>query len=165
MDDEYPELPEELKEPFEKKELTDDIRLDKNGVWHHNGQPFKNQKIIDFFNRSINITRDGTYVIHYGSYTYPVTVDDAPVFITGVVFSGFLQYEKIKLNLTNGKAELLDIYTLYYKNKALYCRVENGRLIAKFKSSPSYHILERIDEVGGKYYLNLCGQTIPIQRE
>src|SRR5208337_4258160 len=102
---EYPELPEELKELFERKELADDIRLDKNGIWHHNGQPFKNQRLIDFFNRSIQVTRDGSYVIHYDMYTYPITVEDAPLFITGVVFRGFLQYEKITLNLTNGNSE------------------------------------------------------------
>jgi hypothetical protein len=165
MDCEFPELPNELKKLFENKELEDEIRLDKNGTWHHNDQPFKNQKLIDFFNKSINVTMDGTYVIHYDTYTYPITVEDAPLFVTGVVFRGFLQYEKITMNLTNGKTELLDVNTLYYKNKALYCRVENGKLIAKFKTSPSYHILDRIDEIDGKYYLKLSGQKILLQQE
>jgi hypothetical protein len=165
MNIEYPELPEELKELFERKELADDIRLDKYGIWHHNGQPFKNQRLIDFFNRSIQVTRDGSYVIHYDIYIYPITVEDAPLFVTGVVFRGFLQYEKITINLTNGNSELLDPDTLYYKNGALYCRVDNGRLVAKFKTSPSYHILERIDEVNGAFYLSLCGKKILLQQD
>ncbi len=162
---EYPELPDEIKRLFEQGELEDDIRLDKNGIWLHNGQPFTNQRIIDFFNRSIQATRDGNYVIHYGEYIYPITVEDAPLFVTGVIFRGFLQYEKITLNLSNGLTELLDPDTLYYKNRALYCRVENGSLIAKFKTSPSYHILERIDELEGKYFLSLCGKKILLQQD
>ena len=81
MEKDYPELPEEIRELLERGEKIDEIRLDKDGNWFHNGQPFSNKKIIDFFNRSINITRDGTYVIHYDRYTYPIIVDDAPLLV------------------------------------------------------------------------------------
>jgi hypothetical protein len=158
-----PQLSEELKELFEHNRLEDEIRLDKDGAWFHNGRPFKNRRIVDFFNRSIDITADGIHVLHYGGYSYPVVVEDAPVFVTGVVFRGFLQYETITLNLTNGTNELLDIRTLYYKNNALYCRIKNGTMTAKFRHSPSYHILERIEETDGGFYLNLCGQKIVLE--
>ncbi|HNW30970.1 MAG TPA: DUF1285 domain-containing protein [Spirochaetota bacterium] len=165
MDNDFPEIPEEIKKLFEKKELDDDIRLDKDGNWLHNGEPFTNKKIIDFFNRSINVTRDGTYVIHYGEYTYPITVEDAPLFVTGVWFKGFGRYEKITINLTNGTEELLDIHSLYYKNKTMYCRVFGGRMIARFRNSPFYHLMERLDEVDGQFYLTLCGEKIHIKQD
>ncbi len=165
MNDDYPEIPEEIKELLELGETIDEIRLDRDGNWFHNGQPFTNKKIIDFFNRSINVTRDGTYVIHYDKYTYPIVVEDAPLFVTGVWHKGFGKWEKITINLTNGAAELLDIHSLYYKNNTLYCRVAAGRMIAKFRNSPFYHLMERLDEVDGSYYLALCGEKIQIRQD
>ncbi len=165
MDNEYPELPEEIRELLERGEQIDEIRLDRDGSWFHNGQPFANKKIIDFFNRSINITRDGTHVIHYGRYTYPIIVEDAPLFVSGVWFKGFGQWEKITINLSNGSSELLDIHSLCYKNKTLYCRAAGGRMIAKFRNSPFYHLMERIDEIDGKFYLTLCGTKIQIEQD
>jgi len=165
MDNEYPELPEEIRSMLERGETIEEIRLDKDGNWSHNGQPFTNKKIIDFFNRSINITRDGMHVIHYDRYTYPITVEDAPLFVTGAWFKGFGRWEKITINLSNGTSELLDIHSLYYKNKALYCRASEGRMVAKFRNSPSYHILERIDQVGDSFYLTLCGTKIRIEQD
>lgn len=163
--DDYPEIPDEIKELFEKRELNDEICLDKNGNWHHNGEPFTNKKIIDFFNQSINVTRDGTYVIHYGQYTYPIIVEDAPLFVTGLWYKGFGRYEKITINLTNGTEELLDIHSLFYKNQTMYCRVSGGRMIARFRHSPFYHLMERLDEVDGEFYLTLSGEKIHIKQD
>lgn len=165
MENAFPEIPEEIKELFDRGELNDTIRLDKDGKWFHNGDPFTNKKIIDYFNRSINITRDGTSVIHYGQYTYPIIVEDAPLFVTGILFKGFGRFEKITLNLTSGTEELLDIYSLYYKNQTMYCRVSGGRMTAKFRNSPFYHLMERLDEVEGQFYLTLCGEKIHIKQD
>jgi hypothetical protein len=165
MDTDYPEIPEEILELFKKGELSDEIRLDKDGNWFHNGQPFTNKKIIEFFNRSINITADGTHVIHYDRYTYPIVVEDAPVFVTGVWFKGFGKWEKINLNLSTGAAELLDIHSIYYKNTTLYCRVRGGTLVARFRNSPFYHLMERLDEVDGAFYLTLCGEKIQLHQD
>ena len=166
MDYEYPELPEEIKELFESRKLADEIRLDKEGKWFHNGEPFINKRIIEFFNKSVSMTADGTYVLHYGKYTYPIMVDDTAIFITGVRFTGFGVFEKIFINLSTLEEEELDIDTLYYKeNGALYCRVREGRFPAKFQRSPSFHILERLDERDGRYYITLCGKTIFLNTE
>jgi hypothetical protein len=165
--DVYPEIPGHIKEMIASGEITDEIFLDKEGVWYHNREKFSNQRIIDFFNRSVNITSSGEYVIHYGNYTYPITVEDAPVFVTGVIFSGFGEFETIQINLSNGETEELDCSTLYVKNNnSLYCKVRSGRLTAKFKRSPSFHILERLEEdSAGVYYLYLCGEKFKLKRE
>ncbi len=165
MKEDYPEIPEEIKELFDRGELSDEIRLDKDGNWFHNGQPFTNKKIINFFNRSISITRDGTHVIHYDKYTYPIVVEDAPLFVTGIWHKGFGKWEKFTINLTNGLPELLDIHSLFYKNNTLYCRVAGGRMTAKFRNSPFYHLMERLDEVDGSFYLSLCGEKILIRQD
>ncbi len=163
----YPEIPDHIKGLIKSGEITDEIFLDKEGVWYHNNEKFSNTRIIEFFNKSINITASGEYVIHYGNHTYPVTVEDAPVFITGVIFSGFGDFETIQLNLSTGENENLDCSTLFVKeNNSLYCRVKGGKLLAKFKRSPSFHILERLEEDSiGRYHLFLCGKKFELKRE
>ncbi|HPS57228.1 MAG TPA: DUF1285 domain-containing protein [Spirochaetota bacterium] len=164
VDDKYPEIPEYLKELLESGQTIDDIFLDKEGNWFHNGEPFVNEKIKSFFSRSVDITADGQYVIHYSSYTYPIRVEDAPYFITGVQFEGFGTFERIFLTLSSGASEELDPNTLFCKNNnALYCRIKKGRLVAKFKRSPSFNILERLEETpDGRYSVRICGVNIDL---
>ena len=162
----YPEIPEEIKEMMLEGTLPDEIFLDKEGRWFHNGQPFLNEKIIDFFNKSINVTADGQYVIHYSNFTYPIRVEDTPLFVTGVRFEGFGSFERIFINLSDGECEELNINTLYYgANNALYCRVKNGKMPARFMRSPSFYILERLEEEqDGSYSLRLCGQKVELKK-
>ena len=63
MENNYPELPEYIRKMIDSGEEIDNITLDKEGLWFHNGEKFLNEKIIDYFNKSVNITSDGTYDI------------------------------------------------------------------------------------------------------
>lgn len=165
IDDKSPEIPEYLRELLESGEEIDDIFLDKEGNWFHNGEKFINERIISFFSRSVNITENGEYVLHYGNYTYPIRVEDAPYFVTGVRFEGFGTFERIFLTLSSGESEELHPLTLFCKsNHALYCRIRNGRMIAKFKRSPSFNILERLDQdTTGRYYVKVCGVNVELK--
>jgi hypothetical protein len=164
MESQLPEIPNYIKELIESGEFIDEILIDKEGVWFHNGEKFINEKIINFFNKSINITADGEYVIHYSNFTYPIKVEDVPFFITGVTYTGFGNFEKVILNISSGETEELNCFTLFCKaNNALYCKVRNGTIPAKFKRSPSFSILERLEEdEKGKFYVRLCGSVIEL---
>ena len=165
IDDRHPEIPEYLKDLLESGEAIDDIFLDKEGNWFHNDEPFLNEKIKKFFSRSVDITADGQYVLHYSDYTYPIRVEDAPYFITGVQFNGFGAFERVFLTFSSGESEELDPSTLFCKpNNALYCRIKRGRMTAKFYRSPSFHILERLEETPeGRYYIRICGINIELK--
>ncbi len=166
MEKHAPELPEYLREMLEKGELADTISLDREGNWTHNGEKIANEKIASFFSRSVARTDDGTYVISYGDHVYPITVEDAPVFVTGVLCRGFGIHETIRLTLSTGEEEDLDIDSLSYgKDNALYCTVRQGTMPAKFRRSPSFELLERLDENCGRYYLTLCGKRIHLQQK
>jgi len=89
MSEDYPEIPEYIKQLMESGEKIDQIRIDSEGNWFHEGEPFINQRIIDFFNRSIDVTAEGQYVIHYDDFVYPIEVEDTPLFVTGVRIEGF----------------------------------------------------------------------------
>lgn len=165
METQHPEIPEYIKDLIASGAGIDEILIDKEGVWYHNGEKFTNEKIISFFSRSVNVTADGEYVIHYGEYTYPIKVEDVPFFVTGVTFKGFGNFESISLNLSSGETEELNCSSLYCKkNNALYCKIKNGTMPAKFKRSPSFNILERLEESNdGKFHLRLCGQIIELR--
>ncbi|MCP4134660.1 MAG: DUF1285 domain-containing protein [bacterium] len=164
------EIPEYIEDLLKAGEQIDEIRLDKEGNWFHNGVGFENKKIIDFFNKSIAKTKEGEYVLHYDRYVYPIIVEDTPIFITGVRFEGFADFEKVFLNLSTGNTVELDPATLYYNsnNNALYCTVSTEGIDegfpAKFKRSPSFHILDRLDETNGSYFLNICGKRISLKQ-
>ncbi len=161
-----PEIPEYLRELMQSGEIADRIVLDREGRWFHNGVEFTNKKIIDFFNRSVNIAADGHYVLHYSRFTFPIEVEDTPVFVTGVRFEGFGPFEKVMMNLSIGETEELEPSTLFYKeNNALYCSVRGGAFLAKFLRSPSFHLLERLEEADGHFFLNLCGQRIKLEQK
>ncbi len=98
----------------------------------------------------MDVTSDGQYVIHYGDYTYPISVEDTPYFVTGVRYDGFGSFERIFINTSDGETEELAVHTIYCgKNNALYCRIKKGRMPARFMRSPSFNILERLEEEPG----------------
>lgn len=157
----YAELPEYIREIMEAGGGIEDIRLDADGNWFHNGESFVNERIIDFFNRSVDVTRDGTFVLRYAGFIYPITVEDAPVFVSGIIVKGFGVFEQVVLQLSLGTEERLAPHTLFYREKSgLYCYVREGKLLAKFRRSPSFQLLERLEESEDTFYISICGEKI-----
>jgi hypothetical protein len=161
----YPEIPDYIKKMIQEGEELDEIRIDTEGNWFHNGSAFKNKKLISFFNKSIDITIDGLYVINYSGFVYPIIVEDAPLFITGFRFIKNEDEECILIALNSGEVEKLSVNTLHYKNNALYCFVRDGEIPAKFKRSPCYELLQNIKDNDDIYYLELCGERIVLSEK
>ncbi|MDY6934437.1 MAG: DUF1285 domain-containing protein [Spirochaetota bacterium] len=166
MSEEYPDIPEYIKKMIASGRKIDEIRIDRDGNWFHNGEPFTNKKIINYFNNSIDITEDGTYVLRYSRFVYPILVEDVPFFISGVRFEGSGNTEKAIITFTSREEEELDVRTLQYKHEVgLYCRVRKGRMPAKFRRSPSFQILDRLEENEDIYYLNISGNKIVLKEK
>ncbi len=166
MSEDFVEIPDYIKHLMESGEGVDEIKIDAEGNWFHNGEQFENQRIIDFFNASIRRTREGTYVIHYADFTYPITVEDTPLFVTGVRYVGFADFEKVYITLKSGVEEELDVDTLFVKpNNCLYCMVRNGTMPAKFMRSPSFQVLERLEESDDTFYLTIAGRRIVLKEK
>jgi uncharacterized protein len=161
----YPEIPDYIKRMMQEGEELDEIRIDSEGHWFHNGIAFKNKKLISFFNKSIDITKDGLYVINYSGFVYPIIVEDAPLFVTGFRIIKNDNEESILIALNSGEVEKLNLNTLHYKNNALYCFIKNGEIPAKFKRSPSYDLLQDIKDNDDIYYLELCGKRIVLSEK
>jgi hypothetical protein len=160
IDGGFAEIPDYIRELMESGGL-EEIRLDKDGNWFHAGEPFTNERIVDFFNKSVDVTSDGTHVLHYADFTYPITVEDAPVFVSGIVVKGFGIFEQVVLQLSTGTEERLDPHMLFYRQgSGLYCYVRGGRLLAKFRRSPSFQLLERLEESDDTFYISICGEKV-----
>ncbi|MFH0977028.1 MAG: hypothetical protein V1874_14700 [Spirochaetota bacterium] len=165
MDTNFPEIPEYIRKMMESGEELDEIRIDADGNWFHNGVAFKNKKLITFFNKSIDLTKDKLYVVSYSGFVYPIIVEDVPLFVTGIRFAKDGDADCVYLALTSGETEKLDIDTLYYKNNALYCLVKKGKFPAKFKRSPCYEILQNIKDTDDIYFLEICGKRIVLSEK
>lgn len=161
----YPVIPDYIRKQMESGE-EDKIKLDAEGKWFHNGRPFLNKKIIDFFNRSIDITEDGIYVVSYSDYVHPIIVEDVPVFINGIMFiDKDTEKETVQIALSSGETEILDVSTLYLKDNALYCRVSSGKFPAKFKRSPNYEMLSCAEEDDEGFFITLCGKKLRLSEK
>ncbi|MFB6262026.1 MAG: DUF1285 domain-containing protein [Bradymonadaceae bacterium] len=150
-------LPDIVQEFLESGADLEEIRLDARGEWTHEGLDFENQKIIDLFNRSVDRTDGGTWVLEVGRFTYPITVEDTGFFVEQVD----LETSPPLLRLSDGTTETLDPDTLEYESGGrLYCRVKNGEFRARFKRPAYYDLADRCERQDGGIYLELDDRRV-----
>ena len=118
IDDDAPEIPEYIREMMKTGEIADRIVLDREGNWHHNGEPFTNKKIIDFFNKSVNISIDGHYVLHYSVTPIPSRSRTWRC-SSPACASRIRVLRRVIMNLTTGQTDELDPDTLYQAEQCL----------------------------------------------
>ena len=129
------------------------IVLDAEGTWQHEGEPFENPALIALFNRSLQRTAGGTWVLHIPPFTYPIELADTPYYVR----SARHEDGRIMLHLGEEREQPLDPDTLcYVEGRGLYCRVNGGaaRLLR-----PAYFALAgQIAETADGFYLELAGK-------
>lgn len=76
-----PDVPESVRRFLQNGAPLDEIRLDASGNWHHQGEPFINQRLSSLFHRSLHQTAAGNWILRVHPYTYPVLVDATGRFI------------------------------------------------------------------------------------
>lgn len=99
------------------------IVLDEEGLWSHQGEPFENPALIALFSRSLVRTPGGTWLVHVPPFSYPVEVRDTPYYVRSARCDG----DQVVLHLSDDSEERLDPATLrYVEGRGLYCRVKAG---------------------------------------
>jgi hypothetical protein len=140
------------------------IRLKADGKWIHQGEPFRNPKIIDFFHRAIRKDDRGEYYLHnvYAGQEEHVyfEVEDTAYFVTGIEFDQRAQAFEVALN--TGDRGLVDVRGLWTDDRGVvYCRVlddDRARL-----TEEALHRLADLSEMDdGGVYLDLTGEKIYI---
>jgi hypothetical protein len=143
-------LPDVVKDFLRSGADLEEIRLDERGRWTHEGLDFENPRIIRLFNRSVDRTEGGTWILEVGRFTYPITVEDCGFFVERVDFDN----EPPTLYLSDQTKEPLEADTLRYEGDGkLYCSVKDGEFRARFKWDAYYGLAQRLVEQDGKVCL------------
>jgi hypothetical protein len=148
-------LPETVKKFLRKGYSLEEIRLDANGKWTHEGLDFENPKVISLFSRNVGRTKGGTWVLEIGRFTYPITVEDTGFFVERIE----LGKSPPRLHLSDETTEELDLSTLDYKPEGrLYCTIKVGDFRARFKRPAYYALAEHFVEDDDTIYVELDDQ-------
>lgn len=158
-----PSLPEVVRRFLASGAKVEEIRLDAEGRWWHEGEPFVNERLARLFSRSVGRTEGGTWVLTIGQYTYPCVVEDVGFFVERLRVEGEGGDERVWLVLSDEREELLDPATLRYRaDDRLVCAVKGGRFEAKLARGPHHSLLDRAESRGEVLGLEVMGVFVPL---
>src|SRR5687767_4482592 len=107
------------------------IRLDRDGVFWHDGQRVEHPGLARAFASWLDIDPDsGRYILRNSIHWVYITVEDAPFQVRALDGDDLL--------LSDGTREPLDRSTLEYRGDIPYCRVKNGRFPARFSRGAAF---------------------------
>lgn len=134
------------------------FRLDRRGRWVNADGPFRNPRIIEFFNAAIRRDAQGYYVGQerdgiYEKVYFPY--EDTALFVREVLLGA-----QVELVLNTGARLTLDPQGLFIAGDDLYLDAQGERI--KFTERALWQISERIDSDGSGYRLRLGEGWHPI---
>ncbi len=119
------------------------IRIDGEGRWCHEGDPIRNERVAELFDRSFRIDGAGEVRLELGDEWCYVEIDDTAYFVRRV---RDLDGGGVMLVLNDGTEELLDPGSLHWgQPPSLYCRVKSERYPARLLRSAYHHVLHKLD--------------------
>ena len=152
-------LPDLVKEFLRKGYTLEQITLHAEGYWTHKGQRFENDRIVALFNRSVDRTEGGTWVIDVGMFVYPIEVEDCGFFVEHIQRAD----DAITLHLSDGRTQTLDPHTLSYEPEGrLYCEIRQGAFKARFKRAPYHALSDHFEQEGQTIFFAYAGAKIPL---
>jgi hypothetical protein len=144
-----------------------EIKVDKEGTWYYKGCEIVQREIVRLFYQHLERDEDGRYVIHWRGERCYVEVEDTPF----VVWETKLLGEKdgtreVYLFLSDGTEEALNPKSLFIGPQSVpYCRVQNGRFLARFSRKAYYQLASIVEEdhqVAG-FFFEIGSQRFYIQ--
>jgi hypothetical protein len=135
--------------------------LHHDGSWTHEGQPFRNRRLREKFDRSVRYLPDeGEYVVQIGRFRGLVEVEEAGFFVRE------LDPEGGTVSLSDGSTEPLEVDSLRLSERdgALLCRVKRALvaegLPARFSHSAQADFMNAVSDSGDE--VELGGGRIPL---
>lgn len=140
----------------------EELVLDEQGTFSHQGEPFQNPALIALFSRSLVKTPGGTWLVQIPPFSYPITVRDTPYYVRSARVDG----DRVLLHLSDDSEEPLAPATLrYVEGRGLYCRVkaDAGPGLPARLLRPAYFALGAlISQEAEGFSFHLAGQRSPI---
>jgi len=138
------------------------IVLDREGRFHHDGEPVTHPGVARALHRWIGIGSDGRYILQTGPIWCYFRVEDVPFLVRGVRedADGFV------LSLDDETEEPLDPSTLHLgTDGVLRCRVKSGRFPARLDRHAHFVLAERLEtDAAGGLHLAAGGRKWPVER-
>jgi hypothetical protein len=121
--------------------------LHHDGRWSHEGQPIRNRRIREKFDRSVRyLPEQGKYVVQVGRFRGEIEVEEAGFFVRDVDLAGG------ELVLSDGSQDAFDLESLRVSelDGAYLCTVKRelvpGGLPARFTHAAQAELLSAVDE-------------------
>ena len=118
--------PEKWLQDLDRKRRSIDLRLDREGRWWHDGQPFDHPRLIGAFNRGLALHEESREpILRVGTQWCYIHCEDTPFIALRA------QFEPARLVVTMNTEERVQIPTngLTYLGEYLYALLEDGRLV------------------------------------
>lgn len=90
------------------EERAFDIRIDRDGVWHHEGRPIRRADILRLFAAALSCDAAGRYWLSTAAERGTIVVDDAPFLAVLAERSGNRRSARIVLQTNLGESVQLD---------------------------------------------------------
>ncbi len=154
-----PTIPKPIRSALEQGLPLEEIRLDRFGAWWHAGQRVEHERICRLFHRSIERTEGGTYVLAIWHFTYPIVVEDTPLFVLRVRIPED-GTEKVAVELSDGSTEQLELEDLRLDGERLTTTFQNRPFEARFLRDPYHTLLDAVRDYPGGGYALAVGDTL-----
>ena len=121
------------------------------------------KEILNVFFEHLKIDECGKYLIELGAELCYLNVEDT-AFVVEAVYKtkpSCDSREQIEILLNDDSCEKLEMNSLHTGgNNVLYCRVKDGRFIARFSRKSYYQLAEFIEQSENEdnFYINLNGE-------
>ena len=107
------------------------------------------KEILSVFFENLKIDAHGNYLVELGDERCYLDVEDTAFVVKSVTKAKQLCGEKYQIDilLTDDRHEILDLNTLHVgSDNVLYCKVKNGKFIARFSRNSYYQLAEFIEQ-------------------
>lgn len=139
------------------------LRLHHDGRWSHEGQPIRNQRLREHFDRSVRYLPDERkFVVTLRHFRAEIEVEEAAFFVRGFdAASG-------RITLSDRSEVMLApaSLTLSPLDGALRCRVKQALavegLLARFTHGAHAELMQAIEELEGRLVLRMGGAPHPL---
>jgi hypothetical protein len=137
--------------------------LHHDGRWTHDGQPVRNRRLREHFDRSVRyLPAEAKYVVTLRHFRGEIEVEEAAFFVRAV------DLERGEVRLSDGSWEALDPASLRVSpiDGALLCTVKRALapegLPARFGHGAHAELLHAAEETGQGVRIRLAGRSVPL---
>lgn len=134
-----------------------------DGRFLHEGEPIRNRKLREHFERSVEYLPDeGKFIVRLGRFRGQIEVEEAGFFVRSI------ELATGEIALSDGSREPLDVASLALSpiDGALLCRVKRSLvpegLVARFVGSAQAELLLAVEESEGRSLLRLGKEVVPL---